>query len=116
MVEPTEAEIAATLRQRADELQGRADRMRRMANDLDGAPAELEPAKPAKARRVSTARRPTRRKDPKADEPRTGKRAAKAEANRQIVAAWRAENPGGKQAACEKATGLSYPTVKKYWD
>ena len=33
-----------------------------------------------------------------------------------IVVEWKKKNPGGSKAACIKETGLSKPTVYKYWD
>lgn len=34
----------------------------------------------------------------------------------QIVNGWRIENPNGKKIDCHRATGLSRPTVDKWWD
>ena len=34
----------------------------------------------------------------------------------EIVYSWRMENPNGTKAECIKATGLSKPTVYKWWD
>lgn len=33
-----------------------------------------------------------------------------------IVTAWRKDNPGKRKADCIRETGLTRPTVKKYWD
>lgn len=35
---------------------------------------------------------------------------------RDVVKKWRAENPNGKKIQCERETGLSRPTVLKWWD
>ncbi len=34
----------------------------------------------------------------------------------QMIAEWRKNNPGGKKADCIKETGISKPTVYKWWD
>ena len=34
----------------------------------------------------------------------------------QIVEAWRVAHPDGKKIDCQKETGLSRPTVLKWWD
>lgn len=33
-----------------------------------------------------------------------------------VVAEWRLKNPNGSKAECKKETGLSYPTIRKWWN
>lgn len=33
-----------------------------------------------------------------------------------IIQAWRKNNPGGKKIDCHRETGLSRPTIDKWWD
>lgn len=35
---------------------------------------------------------------------------------RQEVIKWRKENPSGSKSECKNATGISYPTIRKYWN
>lgn len=35
---------------------------------------------------------------------------------RQEVIRWRKENPSGSKSECKNATGISYPTIRKYWN
>lgn len=37
-------------------------------------------------------------------------------AERETVQRWRRDNPGGTKKACKEATGLSFPTIRKWWD
>ena len=32
------------------------------------------------------------------------------------ISEWRKENPGGTKKQCKDATGLTYPTIRKWWD
>lgn len=34
----------------------------------------------------------------------------------EIIRQWRVSNPNGKKIDCEKETGISRPTILKYWD
>ena len=33
-----------------------------------------------------------------------------------VVCEWRRQHPEGKKSQCKAETGLSYPTIRKWWD
>lgn len=50
------------------------------------------------------------------EERQNSKKAKQTTDNCEVVKKWRNDNPLGKKIECARATGLSRPTVDKYWE
>ncbi len=106
MVEPSEVDVRAFMRKKIGALREQADTLELALNALEGAaPTAPAPAraKPAKAGRVSNARRPTK----------GGAWAAKQEALKARALEYRKQHPDASLAAIAKALGSSWGSVKK---